>query len=105
MTRSSQLSNKFRALLNEAGVQFQKPSQWRDNKKKTQTRGKKYRWRGKMLTVRQLIEVSGCGLSMATLNFRLSKGWAVNEAVTKPLICNRESGRMGAEVTNGRRVS
>lgn len=94
--------NKFRVLLAEAGIEFAKPSQWRDSPKKT-ARGKKYRYRGKLLTASQLVEAAGGALSLATLQHRLSRGWEVEKAVNTPIIDPRVSGARGAAVTNSRR--
>lgn len=92
--------DKFCMLLREAGVEFVKSSQWRDTKKKTSTRGKKYRYNGRLLTAPQIAEQSGAGLNVATLRYRLEHGWSMDEALSTPPMSPSESGKKGAAVAN-----
>ena len=94
--------DRFRELLTDAGIEFVNASRWRDTEKKTSNRGKRYRYKGKLLTVPQIVEQSGCGLKVTTLRYRLDRGWKLEDAIESPVMDPRESGRMGAKVTNQR---
>lgn len=77
--------DKFCALLQEAGVQFVPAGSWRDTKKKTSSRARRYKYAGQLLTPAQIIERTGAAVSASTLRDRLSKGWTVAEAIeTEP---------------------
>jgi hypothetical protein len=78
--------DRFRELLVDAGVEFVPASKWRDTKKKTRVRGKRYRYEGRLLSLSQIIEQSGCGLCEATVRYRLEKKWSMDDALnTSPL--------------------
>jgi len=94
---------RFRALLREAGVKMQPPSRWRD---RTRPRGaksdKRWPWRGAKRTLDDLLEFADATITRAALRFRLTSGWAVEDALSKPLMSRAESGLIGANKVNRR---
>ena len=93
----------FKALLNEAGVKFKPAAQHRDRPKRTNPNGKRYSFRGKKLTLGELIDAAGTDVTLASLRYRLDRGWPVEKAVTTPLLSRAEAGRQGAETTNNKK--
>lgn len=65
--------DRFRVLLKEADITFLKPFLWRDSKRRASGRGKKYRYQRRLLTMPQIVEASGCVISLVTLRYRLGK--------------------------------
>eukprot|EP00112_Aurelia_sp_Birch-Aquarium-sp1_P006090 Seg16804.2 transcript_id=Seg16804.2/GoldUCD/mRNA.D3Y31 product="hypothetical protein" protein_id=Seg16804.2/GoldUCD/D3Y31 len=96
--------NRFRHLLEEANIEFLPPAKWRDQKRKVPTNGKKYLYRGSRLTLREIIDKSGCPLKQATLRYRLDHGWSIEKAIDTPLMSQQDSGRQGANITNSKRA-
>lgn len=94
--------DRFREMLVEAGVKFAPRSKWRDKAVASSTRGKRYAYRGKRMTVSELIDVTGSPVASCTVAYRLKKGWDVEEALRTPPMSNAESGRLGADKVNGR---
>jgi hypothetical protein len=94
---------RFRALLREAEVKIQPPARWRD---RTQPRGPKHgvswKWRGKSRNLDELLEHAHEGVTRAALRFRLTSGWKIEEALSRPLMSRAESGLIGANKVNGR---
>ena len=92
---------RFRGLLREAGVKMQPPSRWRD---RTRPRGRKsdkrWPWRGAKRTLDDLLEHADATITRAALRFRLTSGWAVDDALSKPLMSRSESGSLGASISN-----
>jgi hypothetical protein len=92
---------RFRGLLREAGVKLQPASRWRD---RTQARGaksdKRWSWRGGKRTLDDLLEHADATITRAALRFRLTSGWAVEDALSKPLMSRSESGSIGAAISN-----
>jgi hypothetical protein len=94
----------FKRLLVEAGVRFKASGAWRD---RTRPRGKmsEKRWKlkGKDLTIDELMESAAEGLTRPALRFRLDRGWDVEKAISTPLLSRSESGLLGANVSNNPR--
>ena len=94
---------RFRSLLREAGVKMQPPSRWRD---RTQARGaksdKRWQWRGAKRTLDDLLEHADATITRAALRFRLTSGWKIDEALSRPLMSRAESGLIGANKVNQR---
>ncbi len=86
--------DKFRELLKEAGVEFVSPDQWRDTKKKTSSKGKRWRYNGKSRTAAQIVEESGAGINAQTLRYRLEKGWSMKDALETQPMPPKESGAL-----------
>jgi hypothetical protein len=103
--RAHLLFPRFRALLREAGVKLQPASRWRD---RTQARGPKssarWKWRGKPRDIDELLEHAQEGVTRAALRFRLTAGWNVDDALSRPLMSRAESGLIGANKVNHGRV-
>lgn len=94
--------DRFREMLVEAGVKFAPRSKWRDKAVASSTRGKRYAYRGKRMTVSELIDASASPVASCTVAYRLKKGWDVEDALRTPPMSNAESGRLGAEKVNQR---
>ena len=102
--RAHILFPRFRGLLREAGVKLQPASRWRD---RTQARGaksdKRWSWRGGKRTLDDLLEHADATITRAALRFRLTSGWAVEDALSKPLMSRAESGLIGANKVNNQK--
>lgn len=94
--------DRFRELLVEAGVEFAPRSKWRDRAVASPARAKRFLYRGKRLTVSQMIEAAGSTVAACTVAYRLKRGWKIDEALRTPPMTKAESGRLGADKVNGR---
>lgn len=90
--------DRFRELLADAGVEFVPASKWRDTKKKTSARGKRYRYERKLLSLPQIIEQSGCGLGEGTVRARLEKKWSMEKALSTPPMSKSDAGKKGVSL-------
>ena len=90
----------FRALLNEASIKFKPPAQFRDRPKRATANGKRYTFRGKKMTIAEIITTTSAQITAAALRWRLDRGWQIEQAVTTPLLSRAEAGRQGADKTN-----
>jgi hypothetical protein len=104
MGRSHIMFPRFRALLREADVKIQPAAKWRDrarpkNESKT---GRRWEWRGRKRTLSELLEHADQSLSPAAVRFRLTSGWKIDEALSRPLMSRAESGLIGANKVNQR---
>lgn len=70
---------EFRKLLREAAIEFKRQKNWRDGKNPAR---KKYRFRGKNVTIDQAIEEAGTDITAAAVRSRLKGGWTFEDAVT-----------------------
>lgn len=94
---------RFRQLLVEAGVRLAKPKDWRDRPRQSTPNAKRYRWRGRMLSLPEIVEDAGSGIRLDTVTYRLRTGWQLAKAVTTPPMSHSEAGRIGAEKSNRKR--
>lgn len=94
--------DRFRELLSEAGIKFAPRAKWRDKPLSGSSKGKRYAYRGKRMTVSELIDASASPVANCTVAYRLKKGWDVEDALRTPPMSNAESGRLGADKVNGR---
>lgn len=97
--------DQFKKLLGEANIKFQPAKKWRDRPKTTRTTGgKRYHYRGRSMTIPEILDAAGSTLSEMALKFRLQKGWTIDEAISRPLLTRAEAGTMGANKTNQARA-
>lgn len=74
--------SEFRKLLRDAQIEFKRPKLWRDEKNPAR---KKYRFRGRKMTLDQAISEAGADITAAAVRSRLKTGWKLEEAITKPV--------------------
>lgn len=96
--------DQFKKLLIEAKVKFAPAKKWRDRPKTRTNGGKRYSYRGRSMTLSEIIDWTGSTLNEAALKFRIQKGWSIEDAVNKPLLTRAEAGTMGANKTNQSRA-
>ncbi|MDP0492529.1 MAG: hypothetical protein Q7Q71_15895 [Verrucomicrobiota bacterium JB023] len=61
----------FRKLLREAKIEFVRPAQQRDRKLPRQKSAKRYRFRGKLVTLEEALAMSGSTMSVEALRLRV----------------------------------
>lgn len=91
----------FKGLLKEAGVTFQAPNKWRDRRTR-KAGGKRYKFRGKMQTLAEIIDRTGATIKASALRWRLDQGWSLEDAVATPVMSRSEAGSLGADATNNK---
>lgn len=96
---------RFQALLRQAGVTMQPPGRWRDRSrpKAVSKAAARWKWRGGKRTLDDLLEHADATITRAALRFRLTSGWAVEDALSKPLMSRAESGLIGANKVNNQK--
>lgn len=100
--RSHVFFPRFHALIREAGVKLQPSSKWRDRvrPKNCPKSSRRWQWRGAKRTLDDLLEHADATITRAALRFRLTSGWPVDDALSKPLMSRSESGSLGASISN-----
>ena len=89
----------FKDLLKEAGIEFAPSGKWRDRVKR-KPGGKRFKFRGKMLTLGEIIEKTDAQIKATALRWRLDRGWTLEDAINTPVMSRSEAGSLGADKTN-----
>ncbi|MBK1835029.1 hypothetical protein [Roseibacillus ishigakijimensis] len=74
---------QFKKLLREAKIEFVRPAQQRDRKLPSQKTAKRYRFRGKLVTLEEALAMTGSTMSVEALRLRVKKAGNLEESLCR----------------------
>jgi len=74
--------DRFKQLCREAQITFKTSKEWID-KKRTNKRTKRHRWKGKLMLLEEIMNAEGCTLAITTVQARLKAGKDIKQAIAQ----------------------
>lgn len=73
---------EFKRLLREAAIEFQPSNKWRDRKMPREMSKRRYRFRGRMVTLEEALAMTASTMSVEALRLQMKGGKRLDEVLT-----------------------